>query len=62
MLAHAQNQFLLFAKKTTLAVAGACGHVSAYGLSSGCVHTLLSMWVHACIFLFGNMQRTLGAD
>ena len=41
MLAHTQYQFLVF---------GACGHVSAYGLLSGCAHALLSMWVHACFF------------
>mmetsp|Transcript_26496 Transcript_26496/g.38982 ORF Transcript_26496/g.38982 Transcript_26496/m.38982 type:complete len:134 (-) Transcript_26496:415-816(-) len=46
MLAHTQHQFLVFANKTTLAVAGACGHVSAYGLLGGCAHALLSMWVH----------------
>jgi len=50
MLAHAQRQFLVFANKTTLAVAGACGHVSAYGLLGGCAHALLSMWVHAYLF------------
>ena len=50
MPAHAQHQFLVFANKTTLAVAGACGHVSAYGLLGGCAHALLSMWVHAYFF------------
>jgi len=50
VLAHAQHQFLVFANKTTLAVAGACEHVSAYGLFGGCAHALLSMWVHAYFF------------
>ena len=50
MLAYAQRRFLVFANKTTLAVAGACGHVSAYGLLGGCAHALLSMWVHAYFF------------
>jgi len=50
MLAHAKHQFIVFANKTTLAVAGACGHVSAYGLLGGCAHALLSMWVHAYFF------------
>jgi len=49
MLAHAQHQFLVFANKTTLAVVGACGHVSAYGLLGGCAHAFLSM-VHAYFF------------
>jgi len=40
----------VFANKTTLAVAGACGHVSAYGLLGVCAHALLSMWVHANSF------------
>ena len=50
MLVHAQRQFLVFANKTMLAVAGACGHVNAYGLLSGCAHAHLSMWVHAYFF------------
>jgi len=50
MLAHAQHQFLVFANKSTLAVAGACGHVSVYRLIGGCAHALLSMWVHAYFF------------
>jgi len=50
MLAHAQHQSLVFANKTTLAVTGASGHVSAYGLLGGCAHALLSMWVHAYFF------------
>jgi len=50
MLVHAQHQFLVFANKTTRPVDGACGHVSAYGLISGCAHALLSMWVHAYFF------------
>jgi len=40
----------VFANKTTLAVAGACGHVSAYGLLGGCAHALLSMWGHTYFF------------
>ena len=50
MLAHTQHQFIMFANKTTLAVAGVCRHVSAYGLLGGCAHALLSMWVHAYFF------------
>jgi len=42
MLAHTQHQFLVFA--------GACGHVSEYGLLGGCAHALLSMWVHTNSF------------
>ena len=45
-----QHHFLVFAKKTTLAVDGARGHVSAHGLLGGCAHALLSMWVHAYFF------------
>jgi len=44
------HQFIVFANKTTLAVAGVCRHVSAYGLVCGCAHALLSMWVHAYFF------------
>jgi len=66
---RAQHHFLVFANKTTLAVDGACGHVSAYGLLGGCGHALLSMWVHTCFFSvicnerwalisFGNICRT----
>jgi len=50
MLAHIQQQFLLFVNKTMIVVTGACGHVSAYGLLGGCAHTLLSMWVHVYSF------------
>jgi len=50
MLAHAHRPFLVFANKTTLTVAGTCGHVSAYGLLGVCAHTLLSIWVHAYFF------------
>ena len=50
MLAHTQHQFLVFANKTKLAVASACGHVTAYRLLGGCAHALLSMWVHAYFF------------
>ena len=59
MLAHTKHQFLVFANKTTLAVNGACGHVSAYGLLGGFAHALLSMWEHA-YFFFRDMQRALG--
>jgi len=54
MLAHTQHQFLVFANKTTLAVAGACGHVSAQW-----VCTRASHHVSACILLSCDMQRTL---
>jgi len=50
MLARTHHQFLGFANKITLVVAGACGHVSAYGLLGGCAHALLSMWVRAYFF------------
>jgi len=50
MLAHAQRRFLVFANKTMLAVVGACGHMSAYGLLGGCAHALLSMWVDTYFF------------
>jgi len=50
MVAHAQHRFLVFANKTTLAVAGVCGHVSVYGLLGECAHVFLSMWVHVYFF------------
>jgi len=59
MPAHTQRRFLVLTNKTTLVVAGACAHVSAYGLLGGGAHALLSMWVHA---YFCGMQRTLGTD
>jgi len=45
-----QHHFLVFAKKTTLAVDGACGQVNAYELLGGCAHALLSMRVNAYFF------------
>jgi len=36
-----------------------CGHVSAYGLLSGCAHALLSMWVYA-YFFSAVMRRAQG--
>ena len=47
MVAHTQYRFLVFANKTALVVAGACGHVSVYRLLGGCAPAFLSMWVHA---------------
>ena len=59
MLAHTQHRFLELANKTTLVVAGECARGSASRLIGGCVHALLSMWVHA---YFCDMQRTLSTD
>jgi len=41
--AHDQCRFLVFANKKMLVVAGACAHVSAYGLLGGCAHALVSV-------------------
>ena len=40
--------FMLLSSSRTSTVS--CGHVSAYGRLGGCVHALLSMWVHAYFF------------
>jgi len=45
-----KHHFIVFAKKTTLAVDGACGQVNAYELLGGCAHALLGMRVNAYFF------------